>query len=84
MAEDLYTADTSGTGRAPTRLFYRVPPGAGVCGPCIMPDNRMLFLAIQHPGEDGGPSFEKSSNGRTSRRTGAASQRDRDRQARRR
>jgi secreted PhoX family phosphatase len=61
VADGLYAADTTGQGRALTRLFYQAPTGAEVCGPCFAPDERTLFLAIQHPGEDPGSSFERPS-----------------------
>jgi secreted PhoX family phosphatase len=32
-----------------------------VCGPCLTPDDRTLFLAIQHPGEDPGSTIETPS-----------------------
>lgn len=61
VADALYGADTTGHGRALTRLFYQAPTGAEVCGPCFTPDNKTIFLAIQHPGEDSGSTFERPS-----------------------
>lgn len=61
VADGLYGADTTGYGRALTRLFYQAPTGAEVCGPCFTPDSRTLFLAIQHPAEDAGSTFEQPS-----------------------
>ncbi|MCA3376665.1 MAG: DUF839 domain-containing protein, partial [Roseomonas sp.] len=61
VADGLYAADTAGHGRALTRLFYQAPTGAEVCGPCFTPDNKTIFLAIQHPGEDPGSTFERPS-----------------------
>jgi secreted PhoX family phosphatase len=61
VADGLYAADTTGAGRALTRLFYQAPTGAEVCGPCFTPDDETIFLAIQHPGEDTGSTFENPS-----------------------
>ena len=61
VADGVYVADTVGGGRALTRLFYQAPTGAEVCGPFILPDDSALFLAIQHPGEDPGSTFENPS-----------------------
>ena len=61
IADGVYGADTAGAGRALTRCFYQAPTGAEVCGPLVTPDDRTMFLAIQHPGEDRGSSFDKPS-----------------------
>jgi secreted PhoX family phosphatase len=61
IADGIWAADTSGAGRALTRLFYQAPTGAEVCGPRFTPDDRTLFLAIQHPGEDTGSTYERPS-----------------------
>ena len=58
IADGLYAADTAGFGRALTRCFYQAPIGAEVCGVCFTPDNHTLFLAIQHPGQGPGSSFD--------------------------
>ncbi|MDP3417747.1 PhoX family phosphatase [Falsiroseomonas sp.] len=61
IADGIWAADTDGHGRALTRLFYQAPTGAEVCGPRFTPDDRTLFLAIQHPGEDPGSTYERPS-----------------------
>lgn len=61
VADGVYGSDTAGPGRALTRLFYQAPTGAEVCGPLVLKDDRTMFLAIQHPGEDAGSTFESPS-----------------------
>ncbi len=61
IADGVYIADVAGTGRALTKLFFQAPAGAEVCGPLLTPDDQTMFLAIQHPGEERGSTFEKPS-----------------------
>jgi len=61
IADGLYGADTAGYGRGLTRCFFQAPTGAEVCGPILTPDDSTVFLAVQHPGEDAGSTFEKPS-----------------------
>jgi hypothetical protein len=61
IADGVYAADTAGYGRGLTRCFFQAPTGAEVCAPTIAPGDGTLFLAIQHPAEDAGSTFEKPS-----------------------
>ena len=58
IADGLYACDVAGPGRALTRQFFAAPKGAEVCGPIFTADDRTLFLAIQHPGEGKGSTYE--------------------------
>jgi uncharacterized protein len=59
--DSLYGATVSGPNRGATRAFFTGPSGCEICGPCFTPDGRTLFLAVQHPGDDKGSTFEKPS-----------------------
>jgi len=59
--DSLYGATVSGPHRGATRAFFNGPSGCEICGPCFTPDGRTLFLAVQHPGDDKGSTFEKPS-----------------------
>ncbi len=59
FADSLYAADTAGPGRGLTRCFFNAPRGAEICGPAFTPDDRTLFLSIQHPGA--GSTFDDPS-----------------------
>ena len=61
FADSLYAAETSGPHRGVTRNFLSCPRGAEVTGPAFTPDGKTLFLAIQHPADEKGSTFDKPS-----------------------
>lgn len=57
-ADGLWAMETDGDRRGTGKAFFRAPVGAEVCGPQFSPDGRSLFLAVQHPGDGSGATFE--------------------------
>ncbi|MBK0398617.1 PhoX family phosphatase [Limibaculum sp. M0105] len=56
-ADGLYALEAEGTGRGTSKLFFRCPIGAELCGPYFTPDQQTLFLAVQHPATDGARDY---------------------------
>nr|HPG88095.1 DUF839 domain-containing protein [Hyphomicrobium sp.] len=49
--DGIWAIETDGAARGTSKLFFRVPIGAEMCGPCFTPDLETFFVAVQHPGE---------------------------------
>ncbi|MGF1611132.1 MAG: alkaline phosphatase PhoX [Kiloniellales bacterium] len=56
-ADGLWHLETAGEGRGTGRMFFRVPVGAELCGPIFTPDDRSLFLVVQHPAIEGAKDY---------------------------
>ncbi|GGD09606.1 DUF839 domain-containing protein [Pyruvatibacter mobilis] len=58
-ADGVWCVGTEGEDRGISAMFYRVPAGAEMCGPCFTPTGDTLFVAVQHPGTDGALAFDE-------------------------
>ncbi|HUU25754.1 MAG TPA: PhoX family phosphatase [Methyloceanibacter sp.] len=56
-ADGLFALETDGDRSGTSKLFFRVPVGAEMCGPCFTPNGETLFVSVQHPGADGAEAF---------------------------
>ena len=55
--DGVWAVDTAEGARGTSRLFFRVPVGAEMCGPRVLADLETMFVAVQHPG-DGGDDWD--------------------------
>ena len=51
--DGLFRVGLEGANRGRVEQFLAVPSEAETCGPIIRDDERMVHVAVQHPGEDG-------------------------------
>ncbi len=56
--DGIFRVPTSGRERGRVQQFLTVPRGAEACGPLVSEDGESLFVAVQHPGEVDGSTFE--------------------------
>lgn len=49
--DGVWAMETEGQARGTSKLFFKCPFGAELCGPEFTPDGETFFVAIQHPGE---------------------------------
>ncbi|RYU14930.1 PhoX family phosphatase [Nocardioides iriomotensis] len=56
--DGLFRVPLTGAKRGQVQQFLSMPTGAETCGPLISEDQLTAFVAVQHPGEKGGSTFE--------------------------
>ncbi|GAA5148718.1 PhoX family phosphatase [Nocardioides marinquilinus] len=56
--DGIFRVPTEGPDRGKVQQFLSVPRGAEACGPLVIDEDRSLFVAVQHPGEITGATFE--------------------------
>ncbi|TMR16162.1 PhoX family phosphatase [Nonomuraea turkmeniaca] len=60
--DGLFVMPVRGKERGYLRQFLTVPVGAETCGPMVTPDQRSVFVAVQHPGETDGAGPDNPSS----------------------
>ncbi|WP_435742950.1 PhoX family protein [Nocardioides sp. SYSU DS0663] len=57
--DGIFRVPVKGPERGRVQQFVTVPRGAEACGPLLADKDRSLFVAVQHPGEVDGATFEE-------------------------
>ena len=60
--DGIFRVPVAGANRGKVEQFLTVPRGSEACGPLISKDQRTLFVAVQHPGEVDGATFESQAS----------------------
>ena len=60
--DGLFRVPVAGPERGRVEQFLTVPYGAETCGPLVTEDQLSVFVAVQHPGETDGATFETPSS----------------------
>ena len=60
--DGLFRVPVEGAERGRVQQFLTVPVGAETCGPLLTEDGLSVFVAVQHPGETDGATFENPSS----------------------
>jgi len=55
--DGIWAVETQGKKRGAARMFFRVPVGAEMASPAFTPDDKTLFVSVQHPGSDGAKDY---------------------------
>lgn len=56
-ADGIWAVETQGRKKGAARMFFRVPVGAEMAGPAFTPDDKTMFISVQHPGSDGAKDY---------------------------
>ena len=57
--DGIFTVPVAGPNRGQVKQFLSVPFASEACGPLVSEDDKTAFVAVQHPGETDGATFEK-------------------------
>jgi secreted PhoX family phosphatase len=60
--DGLFRVPVAGPTRGNVKQFLTMPVGAETCGPFITEDQKSVLVAVQHPGETNGATFEHQSS----------------------